>query len=53
MVEMEEEEVILFFFLTRTYGLFFILNFKNTSKPKMVEMEVNQEVQAQMEKMKS
>jgi len=29
MVVMEEEEVILFFFPTRTYGLFFILNFKN------------------------
>ena len=52
MVVMVEEEVILFLFQIKIYGLYFILNFKNILKLKMGVMVENQEAQAQMVKIK-
>ena len=52
MVVMVEEEVILFLFQIKIYGLYFILNFKNILKLKMGVTVENQEAQAQMVKIK-
>ena len=49
---MVEEEVILFLFQIKIYGLYFILNFKNILKLKMGVTVENQEAQAQMVKIK-